>query len=61
MAITTNQKPTIYRNLYENTGPDEDDPSEAVSSHHEYDLEDISNVLGGGRVSPPRGPPWATS
>ena len=21
MAITTNQKPTIYRNLYENTGP----------------------------------------
>ena len=23
MAISTNQKPTIYRNLYENTGPDE--------------------------------------
>ena len=22
MAISTNQKPTIYRNLYENTGPD---------------------------------------
>ena len=22
MAILTNQKPTIYRNLYENTGPD---------------------------------------
>ena len=21
MAISTNQKPTIYRNLYENTGP----------------------------------------
>ena len=25
MAISTNQKPTIYRNLYENTGPDKDD------------------------------------
>ena len=24
MAISTNQKPTIYRNLYENTGPDMD-------------------------------------
>ena len=24
---------------------DEDNPSEAVSSDHEYDLEDISNVL----------------
>ena len=24
MAISTNQKPTIYRNLYENTGPDHD-------------------------------------
>ena len=23
IAISTNQKPTIYRNLYENTGPDE--------------------------------------
>ena len=23
MAISTNQKPTIYRNLYENTGPAE--------------------------------------
>ena len=22
IAISTNQKPTIYRNLYENTGPD---------------------------------------
>ena len=22
MAISTNQKPTIYRNLYENTGPE---------------------------------------
>ena len=22
MAISTNEKPTIYRNLYENTGPD---------------------------------------
>ena len=22
MAISTNQKPTIYRNLYENTAPD---------------------------------------
>ena len=22
MTISTNQKPTIYRNLYENTGPD---------------------------------------
>ena len=22
MAISTNQKPTIYRNLYENTDPD---------------------------------------
>ena len=22
MAISTNPKPTIYRNLYENTGPD---------------------------------------
>ena len=22
MAISTNQKPTIYRNLYENMGPD---------------------------------------
>ena len=22
MAISTNQKPAIYRNLYENTGPD---------------------------------------
>ena len=22
MAISTNQKPTIYRNLYQNTGPD---------------------------------------
>ena len=22
MAISTNHKPTIYRNLYENTGPD---------------------------------------
>ena len=22
MVISTNQKPTIYRNLYENTGPD---------------------------------------
>ena len=21
MAISTNQKPTLYRNLYENTGP----------------------------------------
>ena len=27
MAISTNQKPTIYRNLYENTGPVEYDPS----------------------------------
>ena len=24
MAISTNQKPTIYRNLYENTSPDSD-------------------------------------
>ena len=24
MAISTNQKPTIYRNLYENTGPGRD-------------------------------------
>ena len=23
MAISTYQKPTIYRNLYENTGPDD--------------------------------------
>ena len=23
MAISTNQKPTIYRNLYENTGPED--------------------------------------
>ena len=22
MTISTNQKPTIYRNLFENTGPD---------------------------------------
>ena len=22
MAISTNKKPTIYRNLYENTGPE---------------------------------------
>ena len=22
MTISTNQKPTIYRNLYENTGPE---------------------------------------
>ena len=22
MVISTNQKPTIYRNLYENTGPE---------------------------------------
>ena len=25
MAISTNQKPTIYRNLYENTGPGTED------------------------------------
>ena len=24
MAISTNQKPTIYRNLYENSGPDKE-------------------------------------
>ena len=27
MAISTNQKPTIYRNLYENTGPEYDSMS----------------------------------
>ena len=30
MAISTNQKPTIYCNLYENTGPD----VEEYSSHN---------------------------
>ena len=34
MAISTNQKPTIYRNLYENTGPE-----------HAFDSICKSNIL----------------
>ena len=32
MAISTNQKPTIYRNLYGNTGPD-------LYSHQDFKTE----------------------
>ena len=32
MDISTNQKPTIYRNLYENTGPDS---SEVCNASHD--------------------------
>ena len=32
MTISTNQKPTIYRNLYDNTGPD-------LQSYAKYALE----------------------
>ena len=35
MAISTNQKPTIYRNLYENTGPGE---AQGAYSRTSYDI-----------------------
>ena len=34
MAISTNQNPTIYRNLYENTAPDSDKWHDIVISYH---------------------------
>ena len=46
MAISTNPKPTIYRNLYENTGPGKLDPQTFV------DLS-VMDHQGYFRVSPP--------
>ena len=34
MAISTNQKPTIYRNFYENTGPEVDPPLKQTAEKH---------------------------
>ena len=53
MAISTNQKPTIYRNLYENTGPAASfEPVDWAASHVtrmvkcQYDVQ-IRGIRGG--------------
>ena len=52
MAISTNQKPTIYRNLYENTGPVID------STHRSWGVSH-GGVGGGGGSYDGRGHPWS--
>ena len=43
MAISTNQKPTIYRNLYENTAPASDqDDAELTMSRQCYIVDNVT-------------------
>ena len=52
MAISTNQKPTIYRDLYENTGPSLGlcsilslDPRTPISHFYDHDLLKYPEIL----------------